>query len=391
MMFQRQLTSRFGWTAGACLLLGSLAGACSASNDINMFGAGGSGGNASGAQEGSGNGSSNPDDFTTSATGTGSSAASGLGEGCAKSETKAEQVPLDMYVMLDSSGSMDEPAGTSTKWTEVTKALGTFLKQPSAAGISVGIQYFPQLINAEASCDATKYAKPAVEISLLPGASSKLVTSIGAHITGGGTPTSAALSGAIQHAKAWAIAHPTHITIDVFATDGKPEGAPGCDTNLDHINAIAAAGKNGKPKILTYVIGVGDLKDVLDGIAAAGGTGQAFIVEPGQNTGQKFLEAMNQIRGAALACSYVIPVPMSGTPDFGSVNVQYTPGADPSTPVIFPKVLDKTYCEPGVDAWYYDDNAAPTQIILCDSTCTALTADKTGQVKVVLGCGTVVK
>lgn len=391
MMFQRQLTSQFGWMAGACLLAGSLAGACSASNDINMFGAGGSGGSASGAQESAGNGSSSSDDFTTSGTGTGSSAGSGLGEGCAKTETKAEQVPLDMYIMLDKSGSMDEAAGTSTKWKEVTKALGTFLKQPSAAGISVGIQYFPQLISGTASCDATKYVKAAVEISLLPGAANTLTTSIGNQLPNGGTPTSAALSGAIQHAKTWAKAHPTHITVAVFATDGRPEDAPGCDTNLDHINAIAAAGASTTPKILTYVIGVGDLKDVLDGIAKAGGTGQAFIVDPGQNAGQKFLEAMNQIRGAALACSYVIPVPTSGTPDFGTVNVQYTPGTDPSTPVIFPKVEDKSYCEAGVDAWYYDDNAAPTQIILCDTTCTALTADKTGQVKVVLGCGTVVK
>jgi hypothetical protein len=383
MMFQRQLTSRFGWMAGACLLLGGLAGACSASNDINMFGGDGNGGNSSGAQGSAGNDPSDPpDDFTTSGTGTGTG--TGLGDGCAKSETKAEQVPLDMYIMLDTSGSMVLP--DTTKWDQITEALGTFLQQPSAAGISVGIQYFP---NATASCDATKYAKPAVEIAPLPGAASAIITSIGNQTPSGGTPTSAALTGAIQHAKAWAIAHPTHVTIAVFATDGEPQG---CNESLSFINGIAAAGAKGTPKILTYVIGVGDLVTTLNGIAAAGGTKKAFIVDPTQDTGQKFLEAMNQIRGAALACSYLIPVPVSGeTPDFGSVNVQYTPGATGSTPVIFPKVQDKAQCEAGVDAWYYDDNAAPTQIILCDSTCTSLSADTAGQVKVVLGCGTVVK
>ena len=42
------------------------------------------------------------------------------------------------------------------------------------------------------------------------------------------TPTSAALDGAIIHAKDWQTAHPAELTVVVFATDGDPSE---CDTN----------------------------------------------------------------------------------------------------------------------------------------------------------------
>ena len=52
------------------------------------------------------------------------STGSGVGSSCATSMVKAEKVPLDMYVMLDQSGSMsDTVAGGGTKWTAVTGAL----------------------------------------------------------------------------------------------------------------------------------------------------------------------------------------------------------------------------------------------------------------------------
>jgi hypothetical protein len=49
-------------------------------------------------------------------------------------------VPVDVYVMLDISGSMLEPA---TKWDSVKSALGAFFADPASAGLSVAIQYFP--------------------------------------------------------------------------------------------------------------------------------------------------------------------------------------------------------------------------------------------------------
>jgi len=55
------------------------------------------------------------------------------------------------------------------------------------------------------------------------------------------------------------------------------------------------------------VIGVGSALSNLNQIAQAGGTNSAFIVDTNGNVGQQFIEALNAIRGAALACEYLIP------------------------------------------------------------------------------------
>jgi hypothetical protein len=54
-------------------------------------------------------------------------------------------VPVDVYVMLDISGSMLDPSGTAgmTKWDAVKSALSAFFSDAQSAGLSVAIQYFP--------------------------------------------------------------------------------------------------------------------------------------------------------------------------------------------------------------------------------------------------------
>ena len=81
-------------------------------------------------------------------------------DSCAAHLSKAEVVPLDMYVLLDVSGSMS--AATSTfdrhgvpisKWTAVKTALRSFLEDDSSAEVGVGIQYFPiAKANVPSSC-----------------------------------------------------------------------------------------------------------------------------------------------------------------------------------------------------------------------------------------------
>lgn len=75
---------------------------------------------------------------------------------CAAQTQKAEKIPLDMYVMLDTSSSMSDPVGTTTtsKWTAIRNALTTFLRDPSSSGIGVGLQYFPlETPNVPDQCD----------------------------------------------------------------------------------------------------------------------------------------------------------------------------------------------------------------------------------------------
>jgi hypothetical protein len=310
---------------------------------------------------------------------------------CAADTVKAQQLPLDMYIMLDQSPSMAEAvSGGQTKWQAVTTALASFLNQSGLTGFSVGLQYFP--LNND-SCNAADYATPAVAIASLPGVATAIGQSLASasHGPGNGgdlTPTSAALQGAENYARAWAQAHTDHVTIVVFATDGQPTE---CDQTPANIYNIAKTAATGMPKVLTFVIGVlGAVDDpaVLNGIAQNGGTTQPFIVNTTSNVAQQFLAALNAIRGAALGCTYKIPSPDGGTPDYHKVNVQYTPGSGGS-PQLIPQVTDQAHCPASGDAWYYDNPSAPTQILLCDSTCNKVKADSTGEVDVLLGCTTI--
>src|SRR3984957_6148601 len=64
--------------------------------------------------------------------------------GCAADTEQAKELPLDLYLMLDTSGSMDDlVAAQKSKWNSVVSAMTAFLDDPASAGIGVGLQYFP--------------------------------------------------------------------------------------------------------------------------------------------------------------------------------------------------------------------------------------------------------
>src|SRR5262249_55436207 len=155
---------------------------------------------------------------------------------------------------------------------------------------------------------------------------------------------------AIDYAAKWAKAHPSHITVIALATDGEPGE---CNADITDCEAIAAAGLAGTPSMRTFVIGVGPSLAALDGLAAAGGTGTAYHVDLNNMATQQFVQFLNTIRGAAIACTYQIPPPPPGQmEDFALVNVEYLPGKGPPN-VTIPKVTDKAACPPTGDAWYY--------------------------------------
>jgi hypothetical protein len=335
---------------------------------------------------------------------------------CATSVVTAQQAPLDLFIMLDQSGSMsDLVSGGGTKWMAVTDAITSFVQQTGLDGISVGLQYFALPASAtcsqdfcttdtdcgapacgpcyfgicsgaiaEDSCTAADYAVAEVEIAPLPGVADELISSMNAHVPSTGTPTSAALQGAIDHAKSWATSHPSDVVAVVFATDGDPSE---CDTDQNNINALAAAGYNGTPQIRTFVIGVGTSLTALAGIAASGGTGQPYLVDTGGNVNQQVLAAMNEIRGTA-SCQFLIPTPTSGAPDYGQVNVSFTPMS--GSAMTFPYVMSQASCPINGDGWYYDDPANPTHIILCDQSCGTVKGTPNGSVSIMLGCTTII-
>ena len=98
------------------------------------------------------------------------------------------------------------------------------------------------------------------------------------------------------------------------------------------------------------------------------------------------------ITGAKVSCEYVIPPnPDGGVFDPNKVNVDYLPQGNPPAQPVY-RVNTPTECTGGGQGgWYFDNNAAPTRILLCPETCRAVQSDAKAQVDVKFGCQSIFK
>ncbi len=65
---------------------------------------------------------------------------------CTVFSASAELLPLDVFMLFDASGSMQEPAdGDVTKWQATRRAIRGFFRDPESEGIGVALTFFPQV------------------------------------------------------------------------------------------------------------------------------------------------------------------------------------------------------------------------------------------------------
>lgn len=343
------------------------------------------------------------------------------------------------------SDSMANPPCTETnpqtRWDVTSAALKQFFQNDAAAGLRVALRFFPDDRPAvgcdgyttmgnvmggrmmggfpgvggmsgvagaagttSPNCDTNACAQPLVDIAPLTAdpaptdaQEAALIAAIDASPPPGpampnpnpSTPTSAALSGAVQWATTYQTANPNSQTVIVLVTDGEPYG---CDTDPANIAAIAAKGLTAG--VQTYVIGLGGLaSSTLDGIAKAGGTKMAYVVKAGATSTDDLLKTLLAIRGQAISCNIAIPkATTSGQQiDPTQINISYTDNTGTKT--------DYGLVEGGQSAcgdalgWYFDDPKMPTQAILCPAACTQVQNDqtmptdmKTATLSVLAGC-----
>jgi hypothetical protein len=316
------------------------------------------------------------------------------GSACAATAFQAEGRKLDLLVLMDGSGSMNDPVNGVKKWDLLVTALSTFVKDPQSAGIGVALTYFgfpagfDDTGDLVVSCDESDYETPAVPFGDLPANATPFVSSLTAYKPEGGTPTLPALEGAQTYASAWLARHLTHRVNIVLATDGEPND---CDSTVDAVAEVAAKGANQTDPVLTYVIGVGASLTSLDQVATAGGTGHAFIIDTTGDTTARFIEAMNAIRArAVLPCEYEIPRADGGVVDVDKVNVTFTASTDGGrgSKTLILQVPTANDCAPSDGGWYYDDPVAPTTIKLCEASCARAKADEGGRIDILVGCKT---
>ena len=93
------------------------------------------------------------------------------------------------------------------------------------------------------------------------------------------------------------------------------------------------------------------------------------------------------VEGSQLPCVFALPEPPPGESiDVDAVNVVFTPSGGVATTIARVDSASECGAELG---WYYDDPAAPAQIIVCPATC-ALFTSADGEVDLSFGCTTVV-
>lgn len=312
---------------------------------------------------------------------------------CAEEAVGTERIPVDLYFMVDTTGSMKcpvpgdpndacpfdpgPPYSDHTRWFVESTALTDFIESPTNEGIRVGIGFFPS--RGRNYCSVDNYVTPAVEIAALPAAAPDLRAAIERQQPDGNTPTVASLTGALLHAAAWAEDNPGREIAVVYSTDGLPVGCRGstvAGAAAVAADALATAG------IRTYVLGMGLNLTGLNQIAAAGGTDAAFLVDTGMNAAEQLSEALGSIRNATRNCTFTVPMPPEGKQlDYDQVNVRYTTTAGEVIDV--QRDPSMTECNQG---WQY--SADQTQINLCGDLCETVKQEADGMMQILLGCKT---
>lgn len=339
---------------------------------------------------------------------------------CAGQALQAQPIGLDMYVVLDRSGSMEEGADPlnddapgdcmldlaaaptiPSKWCLATNALAKYFASPGAMNNRAGLQFFPLEGEEEENAQCLTgggIAMAAVPLAALPvaGATDALVQSLnGADPGGNGTPIEAALHGITTYTTA--NKDGTRVMIGILITDGEPNGCQQDPTMLAQVLSTHLTNTTLK----TYVIGMNGAVDAtLETLAIAGGapphmdfcgtvTPPCHYYNVGAGDPAAFASALQQIQlSAALPCDFDIPPPPDTQdldPDL--VNVTFT---NLGVANVLGRVNDATACVG--DGWYYDNLTAPTKVQLCPTTCT--TAEMAGQdakVDITFGCETVIQ
>jgi hypothetical protein len=263
---------------------------------------------------------------------------------------------------------------------------------PAAGGMCVGGERSCRDVLPSTGCDEAGYATPAVAIAGLPANEADLARTVLAKNPLGSTPMGPAVRGVLTQLRAHLAANPGRKVALILVGDGLPGGCA-----MNDIASIANnlnAAMTGPPSIPTYVIGVFTPDDAaesqvqMDRLAMAGGTTRSFLLTSTPDLTQRLQQALDQIRGAAIACEFNIPPPTAGPIDFNRVNVRHT-GAAGTQDLLYVESADK--CDPLRGGWYYDvppGRGTPTRILVCDASCRGFNMEATAKVDLLFGCAT---
>jgi hypothetical protein len=312
---------------------------------------------------------------------------------CVGVEVAAEPLPVDLFAVIDRSGSMDEATLTGvSKWYATKSAFHDFL-DGAPSGMGFGLSLFPAENDDTHSCATAYYRNQALPIQDVKQMADGALARLDAVSPQGQTPTAPAFSAAIELATAYALEHVERSVVVVLATDGLPTA---CEpTDIPALAKMAKAALEGPAHVRTLVVASRsqDADEDLSGfenIAAAGGTSRALVIDPRADFSRQLTTALSAAASRRVACDLALPEPPAGERlDYDAVNVVLEGKAGRVT---LPRVAGASSCT-SAGGWYYDIDptlGAPARLDMCKTSCER--ADSGAQsLRVELGCKTFVR
>jgi hypothetical protein len=349
----------------------------------NPTGSSGSGFGGSGILGGANHGGSTSGSAaSTGTTGTAGSTGMdpGLGDGknCGLQNYGLQNVPPDLLIIEDKSGSMGNDLmdqrcmrGTmcETKWADTVAGISMTVSATDTT-IRWGLKYFAN----NGNCGVNDGA--AVPIAANNGPA--ITMSLNNTMPGGSTPTRLAIMSGVAYLQTVADPNPKFI---LLATDGEPNCIPGgadqaADDSAGAVQAVKDAVTAGFP---VFVAGVGNVamaQATLNMLADAGGRPQAGATHyfPVGSTAD-LVNVLKTIGGMIASCSFGLG---TAPPDPTNVGVY----ANGNTAMKIPKDVTHT------NGWDY--GSGMKSIVLYGAACDAVKAGTTKTVQAAYGCPGVV-
>ncbi len=342
---------------------------------------------------------------------------------CAETSAAATLRPLDLFVVLDRSGSMSERNSTDTsavwgtndcnvsaagpsntsKWCLTVNALGAFFDLAGQGDRRAALNFFPTNLElgtgisvvdpTGVECTGSAVSTPAVSLVAIPANAAQLVSALNTATPNGAyTTTEGAIRGMNTFTSAAVNRSAARTLAQVLITDGRPTAC----TLRDNAGLAAIIDTqrtvNG---VNTYVVGMlGADYAGLETLALSGGapahtnlcasgSSSCHYYDVGLGASAGFSQALRDIQLAAVGCAYNLPAPPRGLLDPDRVRVTYDSGGPASD---LTRVQSASNCGSSPSSWHYDNNTSPTSVRLCPAACSVVRANAAAKVNVLFGC-----
>ncbi|HXS15646.1 MAG TPA: vWA domain-containing protein [Polyangiaceae bacterium] len=312
---------------------------------------------------------------------------------CAETTISAQPLPLDMFIVLDRTGSMGEdctlqldgPPQVDSMWCKAVSALAQYFTSAEAAGHRAALQFMIPAATQSTECGTAStnlHTQAEVDLTQLPEASNgPLILALEAQVP---DATSTALESALNGIVVYTAAHQTQgrEMIGILITDGDPSF---CSDSLSTLSRIPREHFE-DTGIRTFIMGMtGATASTLETMAAeAGAPEHSDYCDPADanetchywsvadGDPAAFVSALGAIQNTAVGCEFTVPDTDSGVVDLDTVQVAIN---DDSAPSIMLSPVDGT-ANCGSEHYTTSQRDGKPTVVLCPSTCERITDTK---------------